>query len=126
MSGDLTGLCLYMLNQIFNLARLLCYTNYTSNSSSSNLINTFDDLFRHTYIDRVRLKYHLFKILQVIIFCMILSGFLLFFCLFCSVSDGKSFFSVRKSISTSEWHAEHPFTGRNTQQMELKCHRFTK
>ena len=33
--------------------------------------------------------------------------------LFCSVSDGKSCFSVRKSISTSKRHAEHPFAGRN-------------
>ena len=45
-------------------------------------------------------------------FCMILSCFLLLFCLFCSVSC----LSVRKSISTSQWHAEHPFAGRNTQQ----------
>ena len=37
-------------------------------------------------------------------------------CLFCSVSDGKSGFSVRKSISTSEQCAEHPFAGLNTQQ----------
>ena len=29
----------------------MCYTNYPSKySSMSNLINTFDDLFRHTYI----------------------------------------------------------------------------
>ena len=33
---------------------------------------------------------------------MILSGFPLIFCLFCSVSDGKSCFSIRKSISTSD------------------------
>ena len=54
-------------------------------------------------------------------FCMILSGFPLIFCLFCSVSDGKSCFSVRKSISTSERQAEHPFAGRNTQQRTLFC-----
>ena len=48
--------------------------------------------------------------------CMILRGFLLFSCLFCSVSDGKSCFSVRKSISTSKRHAEHPFASRNIQQ----------
>ena len=54
-------------------------------------------------------------ILKNKIFCMILSGFLLFFCLFCSVSDGKSCFSVRKFISTSEQCAEHPFAGQNTQ-----------
>ena len=41
------------------------------------------------------------------------------FCLFHSVSDGKSCFSIRKSISTSEWRAEHPFAGRNTQQLTV-------
>ena len=51
-------------------------------------------------------------------FCMILSGFLLFFCLFCPVSDGKCCFHVRKSILTSKRRAEHPFAGRNTQQLE--------
>ena len=35
----------------------------------------------------------------------------LIFCLFCSVSDEKSCFSVRKSIFTSERRAEHPFAG---------------
>ena len=49
------------------------------------------------------------------IFCMILSGFPLIFCLFCSVSDRKSCFSVRKSISTSERRTEHPFAGQNSQ-----------
>ena len=39
------------------------------------------------------------------------------FCLFCSVSDGKSCFCVRKSISTSQRRAEHPFAGRNTQHL---------
>ena len=48
--------------------------------------------------------------------CMILCGFPLIFCLFCSVSDGKSCFSIRKSILTSKRRAEHPFAGRNTQQ----------
>ena len=46
-------------------------------------------------------------------------------CLFCSVSDRKSSFSVRKSILTSKRHAKHPFTGQNTQQLGhiwLKCH----
>ena len=38
------------------------------------------------------------------------------FSLFCSVSDGKSFFSVKKIISTSKWHVEHPYAGGNTQQ----------
>ena len=38
-------------------------------------------------------------------FCMILSSFLLFFCLFCSVSDGNSCFSVKKLISISERRA---------------------
>ena len=47
---------------------------------------------------------------------MILSSFPLIFYLFCSISDGKSCFSIRKSISTSEQHVEHPFAGRNTQQ----------
>ena len=50
-------------------------------------------------------------------FYMILSGFPLIFCLFCSVSDGKSCFSVRKSILTNKRHAEHPFAGQNTQQI---------
>ena len=45
--------------------------------------------------------------------CMILSGFPLI--LFCSVSDRKNCFSVIKSISTSEGHAEHQFAGQNTQ-----------
>ena len=36
-------------------------------------------------------------------------------CLFCSVSDRKSSFSVRKSILTSKRHAEHPFACQNTQ-----------
>ena len=49
-------------------------------------------------------------------FCIILSGFPLISCLFCFVSDGKSCFSVRKSILTSKRHAEHLFAGRNTQQ----------
>ena len=49
-------------------------------------------------------------------FCMILSDFPLIFCLFCCISDGKSCFSVRKSILTSKPHAEHPFAGWNTQQ----------
>ena len=35
--------------------------------------------------------------------------------LFCSVSDGKNCCSVRKSISTSEWHVEHLLAGQNTQ-----------
>ena len=48
-------------------------------------------------------------------FCMILCGFPLIFCLFCSVSEGKSCFSIRKPISTSVQCAEHPFAGRNTQ-----------
>ena len=50
-------------------------------------------------------------------FWMILSGFPLIFCLFCSVSDGKSCFRVRKSTLTSERHTEHPFAGRNKQQV---------
>ena len=37
--------------------------------------------------------------------------------LICSVSDGKSCFSVRKSILTSKRRAEHPFAGQNTQHM---------
>ena len=44
---------------------------------------------------------------------MILSSFPLTFCLFCSVSDRKSCFSIKKSILTSEWRAEHPFAGQN-------------
>ena len=39
-----------------------------------------------------------------------------FYGLFCSVSDGKSCFSIRKSISTSKRHGEHPFASQNTQQ----------
>ena len=51
--------------------------------------------------------------------CMILCGIPLIFCLFCSASDGKSCFSIRKSILTREWCAEHPFAGQNTQQITL-------
>ena len=40
-----------------------------------------------------------------------------YFLFFCSVSVGKCCFSIRKSISTSERHAEHPFTGGNTQHI---------
>ena len=36
--------------------------------------------------------------------------------LFCSVSVGKSCFSLRKSILTSERRVEHLFAGLNTQQ----------
>ena len=35
--------------------------------------------------------------------------------LFCYITDGKSCFSIRKSISTSERRAVHPFAGGNTQ-----------
>ena len=42
------------------------------------------------------------------------------FFLFCSISDGKCCFSVRKSILTSERHAEHPFAGQNTQHERTK------
>ena len=52
-------------------------------------------------------------------FCMILSGFPLIFYLLSSVSDGKSCFSIRKSILTSARHAEHLFAGQNTQQIPL-------
>ena len=55
-------------------------------------------------------------------FYMILSSFPSVFFI-CSVSDGKSCFSVRKSISTSKRRVEHPFAGRNTQQTQFK---FTK
>ena len=41
--------------------------------------------------------------------------------LFCSVSDRKSCFSVRKSISISQWCAEHPFADQNTQQDARLC-----
>ena len=37
--------------------------------------------------------------------------------LYNTVSDGKSCFSVKKLISTSEQRAEHPFAGRNTQHI---------
>ena len=43
--------------------------------------------------------------------------FALFFSLISSVSDRKSCFSVKKSISTSEQCAEHPYAGQNTQHM---------
>ena len=43
-------------------------------------------------------------------------------CLFFSVSNGKSCFSIRKLILTSEWHAEHPFAGWNTQQAAVGNH----
>ena len=41
------------------------------------------------------------------------------FSLFCFVSDGKSCFGFEKLILTSKRRAEHPFTGRNTQQMSF-------
>ena len=50
----------------------------------------------------------------------ILSGFPLNFCLFCSLSDGKSCFSIRKSILTNKQGAEHPFAGHNTQHLRLE------
>ena len=37
--------------------------------------------------------------------------------LFSFVCDYKSCFSIKKLILASERHAEHPFAGRNTQQM---------
>ena len=42
--------------------------------------------------------------------------FFVFFLNFTIKIDGKSFFSVKKMISTSERHAGHPFAGQNTQQ----------
>ena len=42
------------------------------------------------------------------------------FSLFSFVSEGKICFSVKKLISTSKRHVEHPLTGRNTQHMEFK------
>ena len=41
------------------------------------------------------------------------------FSLFCSVSDGKSCFSIKKFILTSKRHAEHLFAGQNTQHTGL-------
>ena len=32
----------------------------------------------------------------------------------------KSCFSIKKMISTSDWNAEHPFAGRNTQHFKLQ------
>ena len=32
--------------------------------------------------------------------------------------DGKSCFTIKKMISTSQWHAEHLYIGRNTQYMK--------
>ena len=46
-------------------------------------------------------------------FCMTLFGL---FCLFFSVNDGKSCFSIKKL--TSERRAEHLFAGRNTQHSD--------
>ena len=43
-----------MLNRIFNLARLFVLHKLSFEySSSSNLINTFDDLFRHTFMSPI-------------------------------------------------------------------------
>ena len=42
-----------------------------------------------------------------------------FFINFKTEIDGKICFSIKKIISTREQHAEHPFAGRNTQQMAL-------
>ena len=44
---------------------------------------------------------------------------LLSFSLFSSVCDGKSSFSAKKLISTSEWRAEHPFAGWNIQHIKF-------
>ena len=43
------------------------------------------------------------------------------FSLFCSVSVGKSCFSVKKFIWASKRRAEHPFAGQNTQQL-ISCY----
>ena len=43
------------------------------------------------------------------------------FSLFSSSNDGKSCFSVKKLISTSERCVEHPFAGQNTQQIPHCC-----
>ena len=45
----------------------------------------------------------------------------MFFVIFCILyiydkKDGKKCFCKKKTILTSKWRAEHPFTGRNTQQ----------
>ena len=46
-----------MLNRIFNLAKLFVLHKLSFDySSSSNLINTFDDSFRHTYMSPI---YHM-------------------------------------------------------------------
>ena len=41
---------------------------------------------------------------------------------FLTEKDLKSYFSVKKMISTSERHAEHPSAGRNTQQVLVRFH----
>ena len=57
IGGILTELCLYMLNRLFNFAKLFVLHKLSFEySSSSNLINTFDDLFRHQYMSPI---YHM-------------------------------------------------------------------
>ena len=60
-----------------------------------------------------------------------LTGFLLFFALFYTffftLKYAKSCFSVKKLISTREWRGEHPFAGRNTQQLTtIRPHTFQR
>ena len=47
------------------------------------------------------------------------------FALFCSVSDGKSFLSVKKLILTSKQRAEHPFAGQNIHQLAMLINLFS-
>ena len=62
------------------------------------------------------LKSNTFWLVNLSFIACFCAGFLSFlFYLFCSVSDWKSCFSIKKMISTSERHAEHTFAGRNTQ-----------
>ena len=53
--------------------------------------------------------------LVVPLYDMFFCYFLLHFIHFMTKKNVKNCFCVKKLISTSKWHAEHPFAGRNTQ-----------
>ena len=66
----------------------------------------------------ILLGHVMYKITQKITKNHVIKGGLpAFRCLFCSVCDGKSCLSIRKSISSRERRVEHLFAGQNTQHL---------
>ena len=57
------------------------------------------------------------KIAKNIMFFHVFDWLCSLFSLFSSISDGRSCFSFKKLILTSEWRAEHPLAGQNSQHM---------